>query len=349
MEVKGENQAWQRTLLRRIMLQFSLVVLFVMGGLALTSNQFVELYLIESLLVLLLFLAAVGLLVWNSVREIVVEPQVDQLQQQSAEINKAQQAKDEFLATMSHELRTPLTVLLGSGKVLKESGLDESQQALLKTMDVSARSLLYMLDDILDLSKIDSGEFSLRWEPFSMRALIEDVDGIFPRRATDDGIEFKPELHGLFDHLLIGDEQRIRQIILNLCGNAVKFTDHGEVRLWVESLDEGPMGQGDWIRIVVEDEGIGMSPEVIDRLFLPFEQADSAISRRHGGTGLGLHISWRLIQLMGGMIQVESEVGKGSRFEVDLPLQKGEMDRHGEEAASDLFFEGRVLVAEDTR
>ena len=339
---------WQRKLLRRVASVFLLVLLVVVGVLGLTSNAFIELYLIETIVLLSLFMGAVGMLVWYSTQEIVVEPLQQRLSEQRAEALKAGQARDEFMATMSHELRTPLTVLLGNSDLLSKSSLTLSQQELLQTIDISGRSLLYMLNDILDLSKIESGAFTLEWSSFSMQELITEMEEIFPRRSTDDGITFKTELKGDFDHLLIGDMDRIRQVMLNLCGNAVKFTDQGEVRLQVELLQEGPLGQGSWVRVVVEDEGIGMSSEVIERLFQPFHQADSAISRRHGGTGLGLHISWKLIQLMGGMVNVQSEVGQGSRFQIDLPLQQGEAI--AQDCAEELpYFRGRVLVAEDTK
>ncbi len=340
---------WQRPLLRRVLLLLAAVVLLVLVGLGLVSNTFVELYLMETMVVLVLFIGAVWGLLWSSVQQVVVTPMQQQLREQQAEIDRAHQARDEFMATMSHELRTPLTVLLGSSDQLAKSDLTVVQQETLQTIDISGRSLLYMLNDILDLSRLDTEGFSLEWSPFNMRELVEELQKIFPRRSTDDGITFKAELKGVFDHLLIGDLQRVRQIMLNLCGNAVKFTDQGEVHLQVEQLEEGPLGQGSWIRIVVEDQGIGMSTEVIEQLFEPFYQADSAISRRHGGTGLGLHISWKLIQLMGGMVEVQSEEGRGSRFQVDLPLQQGEPIAEAGQEDELLYFQGRILVAEDTR
>ncbi len=351
-QTESVMRGWQRKLLRRIALVFLLILLVVVGGLSITSNAFVELYLFETLLVLLLFMGAVGLLVWQSVREIAIEPLQRELEQRLGEQkeeapNLDSQGRDEFMATMSHELRTPLTVLLGNSEMLAKSRLTESQQDLLRTIDISGRSLLYMLNDILDLSKVESEGFSLEWCPFDMQALIKEMGEIFPRRSTDDGITFKTELKGNFDHQLIGDMARIRQIMLNLCGNAVKFTDQGEVRLQVEMMNEGPLGEGSWVRIVVEDEGVGMSPEVIEKLFEPFQQADSAISRRHGGTGLGLHISWKLIQRMGGMVDVQSEEGRGSRFQVCLPLQLGAPVTQ-QSASEATYFRGRVLVAEDT-
>ncbi|MBT4082003.1 MAG: response regulator [Gammaproteobacteria bacterium] len=344
-------QHWRRLQIR-IALLFSLVLLLVVGALSTASNAFIDLYLFETIALLLLFMGAIGLLVWYSVREIVLEPLQQSHLQQTQQIEKANQARDDFMATMSHELRTSLTVMLGSGELLAKSDLNLAQQQLLSSMDLSGRSLLYLINDILDISKIESGSCELHLAPFSMVELITEMEKIFPRRASDAGITFSATTYSEFENFLIGDMPRIRQIMLNLCGNAVKFTGEGEVRLSVGLISpQGSSEEQCWVRLVVEDDGIGMPPEVVEKLFKPFQQADSSISRRHGGTGLGLHIIWKMIQLMGGEVRVESSDGIGSRFEVDLPLQQGEP--LGEEEASGEdevhYFRGHVLVAEDTR
>ncbi len=302
---------------------------------------------------LLLFLLLVAYAVWRTIQRVVVQPMDRQMAEQLEEIQRTSRAKNEFLATMSHELRTPLTVMLGNGEMLAESGLNMEQQQLLRSMSISGHSLLYLINDVLDLSKIEAGKFELNEVPFSVNHLIDEMSQIFPRRASDAGIIFKIEQRCEFSRQLVGDSQRIRQVVLNLLGNAVKFTTEGEVHFIVDHLPSMRKGGEQVLRLIVEDQGIGMSSEVVERLFRPFEQADSSISRRFGGTGLGLHISWNLVQLMGGEIRVESTEGRGSRFEVDLPLAVSKLEDLGEPGPQEIEesrdrFRGRVLVVEDT-
>ena len=257
---------------------------------------------------------------------------------------RANKAKDEFLASMSHELRTPLTTIIGNSEMLAESALSAGQQELLRAIELSSRRQLALVSDILDLSKIESGKFEVNQSPFSLDQLVEEIAHIFSAQAQGRSLEFEVVQQASFDHQLMGDAQRIGQILINLLGNAFKFTSAGEVRLEVASDDAQ-------LCFSVEDQGIGISAEVQERLFQPFEQADGTISRRFGGTGLGLHISKVLAGLMGGDITVHSEEGAGSRFELAIPLQISDQPVVVERERSAPQFVpllGSVLLAEDT-
>ncbi|MBT3309474.1 MAG: response regulator [Gammaproteobacteria bacterium] len=263
------------------------------------------------------------------------------------EAERANKAKDDFLASMSHELRTPLTSLLGNCELMSEGELDGAQQGLLTSMEVSGKSLLYLINDILDSSKIEAGLFDIDEVEYNPIQLIEELRLIFSSRAAESGIRFNIYSEVTFSHLLLGDGRRLSQVLINLLSNAVKFTEEGEVSLSVQFDDSRKQ-----VRFTVADSGIGMNDEALSKIFKPFEQANRSISGRFGGTGLGLHISWNLTKLMGGTIDVSSEEGKGSSFIVELPLREGgvlqqtELEQRKQQAP--LNLSGRVLIAEDT-
>lgn len=263
------------------------------------------------------------------------------------ELVKANRAKDEFLATMSHELRTPLTSIIGNAGILHETTLDEDQQGLLRTVSRSSNNLLSLINDVLDYSKIKSGKFNIEPAPFSLQEMLYEIEQMYIGYAEDAGIEIEFRLLSTPDYKLWGDSSRIEQILLNLLSNAIKFTEQGGVRLECSIEDET-------LLFSVEDTGIGMSPEAVERLFVPFEQADNTISKRFGGTGLGLYISQSLARAMGGEITVNSEQGQGSCFVLKLPYQQS--DRRIDEDVprersrilkGGLCFKGHVLIAED--
>ncbi len=271
-----------------------------------------------------------------------------QLQSATTEAINANRAKDQFLAAMSHELRTPLTSLLGYGELLQETPLGDDQEQLLNTMLVSGSNLLYLLNDILDLSKITAGKFEVDHVEFNLLETLREVEHIFMVRAEGQGLQFDIVMDREaveFRHRLLGDGKRIAQILINLVGNAIKFTQDGFVKLTIFSEDEE-------LHFRVDDSGIGMSDEVLGRLFTPFEQADRSISGRFGGTGLGLHISQTLANLMKGKITVESEYGKGSSFDLVVPLLVGSLIEaqvdSDQEQGQMIQLRGKVLVAEDT-
>ncbi len=269
-----------------------------------------------------------------------------QAEQARDEADLANKSKDDFLASMSHELRTPLTSIIGNSEILADSRLDSEQQTLLQCVEVSGRSLLALVNDILDLSKIEAGKFEIDIAPFDLTSLLVDIQHIFSTRARDSGLEFQIEQVVKPERKIWGDGKRIGQILINLLGNAVKFTEQGAVRMQVY--------QDDHLCFSVQDSGIGMDRSVLNRLFKPFEQADSSISRRFGGTGLGLHISGSLAELMDGRIEVSSTVGEGSEFVLKIPYRESDLPRDDDRAEREHGrhqreqFSGQVLIAEDT-
>jgi two-component system sensor histidine kinase BarA len=240
-----------------------------------------------------------------------------QLEAAHQEAIAAGQEKQEFLARMSHEIRTPLNAVIGFSKLLQSDAGGSRAREYTRTIDRAASQLLCVIDDILSFTRLESGRVELERRPFDLRACLEDVVAMLSPDAHEKGLELALVVHGDVPETLLGDPDRIAQVLMNLLGNAIKFTPAGHV--FVEAgYTRGEAGQSA-VRIVVSDTGIGLSEEMRARLFEPFVQADSSITRRFGGTGLGLIISKRLVELMGGNVSVESQPGKGSRFCFSIP------------------------------
>ena len=225
----------------------------------------------------------------------------------------ANAAKSAFLATMSHEIRTPLNGVLGMAQAMQADELTEAQRARIGVVRESGETLLAILNDILDLSKIEAGRLTLETTQFDMGELVRGAHAVFSAIAEERGLAFSLEIEETALGTYEGDPTRVRQILHNLASNALKFTADGQVSISLATLDPG-------VRIQVSDTGEGIAPDVLDKLFDKFVQADASTTRRFGGTGLGLAICRELTQMMGGVIGVESRPGEGSTFTVDLPL-----------------------------
>ncbi len=233
---------------------------------------------------------------------------------------EANRAKSAFLANMSHEIRTPMNAIIGMAELLRHTSLDREQQEFVEIIHTSSDLLMVLINDILDFSKIEAGKIDLESHEFDPRSKVKEVMDLFRNRAEEHRLDLSLEIAPEVPDRLRGDSARMRQILVNLLGNAVKFTPRGGVAVRIRRERE----DGDRVRLAMEvaDTGIGIPPERREHLFRPFSQGDGSTSRRYGGTGLGLAISRELARIMGGDIEVESEVGRGSTFRAVLEVEK---------------------------
>ena len=256
---------------------------------------------------------------------------------------KANDAKRDFLSRMSHEIRTPMNAIIGMSAVAFNYLDDKKRTAdCLRKITFSSKHLLMLLNDVLDMSKIENGKLNIRQELFDLKNLVTSLADINYGIATAKGLAFEIVISGFKDELLLGDSMRVNQILLNLLSNAIKFTPKGgSVRLEIRMLRSA--SDKIWLRFIVKDSGIGMKKEFLEHLYEPFEQADNGIARKYGGTGLGMAITKNLVAIMDGTIEVESQEGAGTTFLVDLPFGVSKVDK---KTAAEME-EMRVLVVDD--
>ncbi|MDL2294948.1 response regulator, partial [Ruminococcaceae bacterium OttesenSCG-928-D13] len=262
----------------------------------------------------------------------------------------AGEAKTRFLANLSHEIRTPMNAIIGMVQVADRSSSFEEVKRCISQIDVSSHHLLGLLNDVLDISKIEEGKFALDAAPMVLDVTVDNVVSSMRQSAREKGVELVSDTHGMYDLRLVGDGMRLSQVLINLLSNAINFTpEGGRVTLDTEELSRD--NEKSLVRFTVTDTGIGMNAETMGRIFSPFEQADSSTSRKYGGTGLGLPISQRIAKLMGSEIKVQSAENAGSQFSLSVWMARDTTEKKpaGEAAGGELRdFSGRhILVVDD--
>ena len=257
-------------------------------------------------------------------------------------------AKEAFLANMSHEIRTPMNAIIGMGRQLKKTGLNEKQKLYLETINAAAENLLVVINDILDISKIEAGKLTIEKIGFSLREVLARIHSVMLHKAEEKGLKLSYSPGGEIPPVLLGDPYRLNQVLLNLVSNAVKFTEKGSVRITCSCVRQGEIAV---VYISVRDTGIGMDKEFMGNLFQKFLQEDKTVARKYGGTGLGMSISKQLVELMSGNILVHSEKGEGTEITIHIPFEVGEskdiVEKEDVVADPRILKNKRILLVED--
>jgi signal transduction histidine kinase/CheY-like chemotaxis protein len=272
------------------------------------------------------------------------------LNESKQQIKEASSIKEQFMANMSHEIRTPMNAIIGFTNILKRTDLDPQQRQYVQNIHTAGENLLALVNDILDLSKIEAGMMLLEEKNFSLRSLIASVTNMFREKITEKGLTYKEDIDEQIPDILCGDAVRLTQVLVNLLGNAIKFTDTGEIRLSAQLLRVSEKGVE--LQMKVADTGIGIAKEKQGRIFERFQQAETETTRKFGGTGLGLSIVRQIVEIQGGTLSLISESGKGSEFTFTIPYSLPDEEKMLSEA---LAMENdpvsikdvKVLIAED--
>jgi len=279
-----------------------------------------------------------------------ITKQTAELREANVRLEEISQLKSDFLANMSHELRTPMNAIIGFSELLSETPLAEEQLDYTRTISQSAASLLSLINDILDLAKIEAGKLELERLPFDLAEVVDNVAAMFKIPAREKGVVVACKIDNRIPKRIMGDSNRLRQVLINLAGNAMKFTEQGGIDIRVDYEREAA---GQIVsRFSVHDSGIGIPADRVEAIFEKFTQADGSTTRKYGGTGLGLAICLQLVELMGGRLAVESEVGKGSTFYFVIPLEEApaeiiSLKEHKAVGREKAVSGGRILLVED--